>query len=213
MFVATLTVIVFAIAYLSSMYVARDLEAEKSLKNRLWFQADDIRHFLQREKVLARERQNLVTQRYDYIRRCTEQLSRLNDIRQRVNEKGDLALETLRVEQVCIALPVGSVSDEISLVSLAGVNEFDPLSSETERAHYEYLEDCSLEQAAAIVRRRNQSSAEGQGRTTTNGDESLRGASVSPSEGNTNLVFDSIDIGQVCPALAVTAETMDESGP
>ena len=160
--VATVAVIAFLIGYVMGIYSGRFLENHWSLG-------------IERQTV-----ESLVTRHYGYVRRCTGQLKRLNNIRQMVNEKSDLALEPLTVDQVCIALPDG-VPDEMPLVSLVGMRGFVLVSSETEAQHYEFLESCSLKQAAAIVKQ-----SEGQG-------------------GDAHRVPGSIDIGRVCPALAIPA--------
>ena len=129
--VAAVVVITFSIAYVAGASVGRNM------KNQAAF---------------ATERQiavDLVTRQYEYLKRCTGQLRRLNAIRQKANanNKDGLALEPLTADQVCIALPDGASSVEGPLVALADKKGFVALSPETERTHYDFLERCSIEQA------------------------------------------------------------------
>ena len=174
MVVATLAVITFSFVYVAGVYAGKYLEHRWEVENTRTSNTE-------RESDERKRATRLATDRYDYIVRCTEQQKRLNAIRRQANENGDLALEPLMAEQVCIALPDGA-SDEMPLVSLVGTKGFVPLSAETETKHYKFLERCSIEQATAIARSRN-SSAE------------------APS------VPDLIDIGQVCPAIARSTAT------
>lgn len=128
--VASVVVIAFSSAYVAGAIIGRNM------KNQAAF---------------ATERQiavDLVTRQYEYLRRCTGQLRRLNAIRQEANTSNEdgLALEPLTADQVCIALPDGAW-DEGPLVALADKKGFVALSPETERTHYDFLERCSIEQA------------------------------------------------------------------
>lgn len=129
--VAAVVVIAFSISYMGGAIVGRNM------KNQAAFAA---------ERQIAFD---LVTHQYEYLRRCTGQLRRLNTIRREVNRnsKDDSALELLTTDQVCIALPDGA-PDEGPLVALANKKRFVALSSETEKAHYEFLERCSTIQAS-----------------------------------------------------------------
>lgn len=195
--VAAWVVIVFSTTYLAGVYVGINLETKWSSQNALAF-----------DRYLARERENAVARRYDYVKRCTEELNRLNAIRQKANDEGNLVLEPLTVEQVCIALPNGA-SGETPLVSLAGVTELAPLSLAKEGDHYQFLESCSLEQAAAILEYRNQSGGSAGG-LHANGGGSMRTESDFPPEDGVRRGSGSIDIGRVCPALAVPAYTLGD---
>ena len=107
------------------------------------------------------------------------------------------------VDQVCIALPDG-MADEMPLVSLVGMTGFVLLPPETERAHYEFLEDCSVEQAANLYsRKQNSSDTKGPGQEQRSAIENMKPQGASDS---------SMDIGWVCPALAVPADTQDSNG-
>ena len=130
--VAAVVVIVFSIVYVAGAYIGHNM------KNRAAFATQ--------QQIAV----DLVTRRYEYLMRCTGQLSRLNAIRRQAstNDQDGLALEPLTADQVCIALPDGA-SDEGPLVALVDKKGFVALMSpETERKHYDFLERCSIDQAS-----------------------------------------------------------------
>lgn len=93
-----------------------------------------------------------MTQRYEYLTRCTDRLVRLNEIRQQANARNPL--EPLTINQVCIALDATTSLDH-PLVSLLEDTEILRLSRETEKKHYEYLERCTVNQARVNAERKN----------------------------------------------------------
>lgn len=161
--IAALAVIAFSFSYVAGMYQGGYLENYWSVENERRLRAE-----------FEENRASLVAQRYEYVVRCTNELNRLNAIRQEASRVGALDLEPLKVGQVCIALPDGA-SDERPLIALAGMKGFVPLSPKTESEHYEFLLRCSFEQAR-VAKSRTQNNAGG--------------------------VSDSTRIWQVCPALA-----------
>lgn len=128
--VAAIVVIAFSITYVAGAYIGRNMKNQAA--------------FATEQQIAV----DLVTRQYEYLKRCTGQLNRLNAIRRKANadDNDGLALEPLSVDQVCIALPDGA-SDEGPLVALADKKGFVALSPETERTHYDFLERCSIEQA------------------------------------------------------------------
>ena len=132
--VAAFVVIAFSIAYVAGAYIGHNMKNQAALAT---------------EQRIAVD---LVTRQYEYLKRCTGQLKRLNAMRQKANATAimnnnvDLALEPFTLDQVCIALPDGA-SDKGPLVALADKKGFVALSQATERTHYHFLVSCSLEQA------------------------------------------------------------------
>ncbi|MCY4458956.1 MAG: hypothetical protein OXC26_00920 [Albidovulum sp.] len=93
-----------------------------------------------------------ITQRYEYLTRCTDELTRLNEIRRKASASH--SLEPLTISQVCIVLDPATSLDR-PLVSLPEDTEILRLSRKTEDEHYEYLERCTVSQARVNTERMN----------------------------------------------------------
>lgn len=129
--IAALVVTTFSITYVAGVHIGRIMNNQATLAD---------------ERQIAMD---LVSRQYEYLTRCMGERKRLNTIRRAANEKSEdkLALEPLTINQVCIALPDGTW-DEGPLVALADDKGLVALlSEETEKRHYEILEQCSRKQA------------------------------------------------------------------
>lgn len=163
------TVISFSTAFLFGTFVGAHGHEEARNKN-----AD------QAVAAAVRLEEIRVGQRHEYLVRCTDELVRLNSLREKANvaSNSNLNLEPLTIGQVCVGLVLPAPSKN-PLLALIHDDGFSRLLSDTEKEHYEYIEKCTLDQAAA------QAAA-----------NSTPGAHAS------------VTIGQVCPALGVPGSAL-----
>lgn len=125
---ASVTVIAFSAAYLVGTVVGKNVN----------------------EQARLQKEYGILETSYDYLVRCTGQLVRLNKLRKEARyDNADLNLEPLILDQVCIGL-ARRASSERPLVALVDDGGFLPPSPDMEKRHYEFLETCTLDQAAAI---------------------------------------------------------------
>ena len=124
---ATMAVIIFSVGYFGGAVTGRNMS----------------------DHAKEKAQTDLVARQYTYVVRCTEELVRLNNLRQTLNEaEKKFNLELLTLAQVCIAL-TRSTSPQHPLVAVAEGEWALPLSPATEKKHYEFLEECTSKQADA----------------------------------------------------------------
>ena len=111
-----------------------------------------------REALVAATRleQSRVARRYEYLVRCTNEFARLNRLREKANHvSSELDLEPLTIGQVCMGL-VPPTSPERPLIAVVDDGGSLGLPPVVEKEHHDYLERCSLDQAAEILARESE---------------------------------------------------------
>ena len=102
------------------------------------------------EQARLQKEYGILETSYDYLVRCPGQLVRINELRKKASSlRDDLNMEPLTLDQVCIGL-ARRASSERHLVALVDDGGFLPPSPDMEKRHYEFIETCTLDRAAAI---------------------------------------------------------------
>lgn len=110
---AAIAVICFSTTFLSGTILGANIHARVEERN----STEAVKGKNQREKIR-------ITQRYEYLVRCTGEFVRLNDLRKKANdENSQLNLEPLTIDQVCIGLTL-PISSRTPLVALIDDGDF-----------------------------------------------------------------------------------------